>query len=123
VEYWTCGQDNDPRNWNWKPWHHLERLCRKRGLDDFAVREILFEHQRGIWNASARSYLMRGNCERRLSKGNSGLILRAVRSECWIKTGTAEPFSTEMRNGIWNFEVRRPDRRIFGLGKKVGLWT
>ena len=43
-EYWTCGQDHDPRNWNWKPWHHLERLCRKRGLDDFAVRDILFEH-------------------------------------------------------------------------------
>jgi hypothetical protein len=43
-EYWTCGQDHDPRNWNWKPWQHLERLCRKRGLDDFAVRDILFEH-------------------------------------------------------------------------------
>ena len=27
-----------------KPWQHLERLCRKCGLDDFAVREILFEH-------------------------------------------------------------------------------
>jgi hypothetical protein len=24
--------------------HHLERLCLKRGLDDFAVRDILFEH-------------------------------------------------------------------------------
>ena len=44
MEYWTCGQDHDPRNWNWKPWQHLERLCRKRGLDDFAVRDILFEH-------------------------------------------------------------------------------
>ncbi|MEN8689815.1 MAG: hypothetical protein ABF303_00390 [Desulfobacterales bacterium] len=43
-QYWTCDQDHDPRNWNWKPWHHLERLCRKRGLDDFAVREILEEH-------------------------------------------------------------------------------
>jgi hypothetical protein len=43
-EYWTCGQDHDPRNWNWKPWHHLERLCRKRGLDDIAVRDILEEH-------------------------------------------------------------------------------
>jgi len=45
-EYWTCGQEHDPRNWNWKPWHHLERLCRMRGLDDFAVRDILFEHLR-----------------------------------------------------------------------------
>ena len=43
-EYWSCGQEHDPRNWNWKPWQHLERLCRKRGLDDFAVRDILFEH-------------------------------------------------------------------------------
>ena len=43
-EYWTCGQDHDTRNWNWKPWHHLERLCREQGLDDFAVRDILFEH-------------------------------------------------------------------------------
>ena len=44
IEYLTCGQEHDPRNWNWKPWQHLERLCRKRGLDDFAVRDILFEH-------------------------------------------------------------------------------
>jgi len=43
-EYWTCGQDHDPRNWNWKPWHHLEQRCRKLGLDDFAVRDILVEH-------------------------------------------------------------------------------
>ena len=43
-EYWTCGQAHDPRNWNWKPWQHLERLCRKQGLDDFAVRDILVEH-------------------------------------------------------------------------------
>ena len=43
-EYWTCGQDHDPRNWNWKPWQHLEGLCRKRGLDDFVARDILFEH-------------------------------------------------------------------------------
>jgi hypothetical protein len=44
AEYWSCGQDHDPRNWNWKPWQHLERLCRERGLDDFAAREILVEH-------------------------------------------------------------------------------
>jgi hypothetical protein len=24
----------------------------------------------------------------------------------WIETGTAEPFSGTLRNGIWNFEVR-----------------
>ena len=42
--YWSCNQYHDPRNWNWKPWQHLERLCRKRGLDDYAVRDILVEH-------------------------------------------------------------------------------
>ena len=45
-KYWSCGQDHDPRNWNWKPWNYLERLCRKRGLDDFAVGDIIFEHLR-----------------------------------------------------------------------------
>jgi len=43
-EYWTCGQQHDPGNWHWKPWQHLERLCQKRGLDDFALRDILIEH-------------------------------------------------------------------------------
>ena len=43
-KYWTCGQDYDPRNWNWKPWHHLERLCCKQGLDDLAIRDILVGH-------------------------------------------------------------------------------
>jgi len=43
-EYWSCGQEHDSRNWNWKPWQHLERLCREQGLDDFAVREILVVH-------------------------------------------------------------------------------
>ena len=43
-ESMTCGQDHDPRNWNWKPWQHLEQLCRERGLDDFAVRDIIAEH-------------------------------------------------------------------------------
>ncbi|MGB5619903.1 MAG: hypothetical protein WBM78_23895 [Desulfobacterales bacterium] len=43
-DYWSCGHEHDPRNWNWKPWHHFERLFRKQGLDDFAVMEILKEH-------------------------------------------------------------------------------
>ena len=43
-EYWTCGHEHDPRNWNWKPWQRLERLCRKLGLDDFAARDIIEEH-------------------------------------------------------------------------------
>jgi hypothetical protein len=44
MEYWTCGHDHDFRNRNWKPWHHLERLCCKQGLDDLAIRDILVEH-------------------------------------------------------------------------------
>ena len=44
MEYWTSGLLHDPWNWHWKPWKHLERLCRERGLDDFAVRDILIEH-------------------------------------------------------------------------------
>ncbi len=43
-EYWTCGQDHDPKNWNWKPWYHLERVFHNQGLDDFNVRKMLFEH-------------------------------------------------------------------------------
>ena len=44
LEHRTCGQDLDPRYFNWKPCQHLERLCLKRGLDDFAARDILVEH-------------------------------------------------------------------------------
>ena len=44
-KYWTCRQEHDPRNWNWKAYRHLDRLCCKRGLDDFAIRDILFERQ------------------------------------------------------------------------------
>ena len=54
----------------------------------------------GSWNPNVRLYITRGNCERRSSGGNSVLILRAERSGWWIKIGIAEPFSTEMRNGI-----------------------
>jgi hypothetical protein len=43
-EYWTCNQGHDSRNWNWKPLQYLARLCRKRGLDDFAVRDIIVKH-------------------------------------------------------------------------------
>ena len=44
MEYWTCGHNHDPRNWDWKPWQHLERLCRIGVLDDLAIRDILVEH-------------------------------------------------------------------------------
>jgi len=43
-EYWSCGKKHLPTNWNWKPWHFLERLCCKQGLDDLAIRDILVGH-------------------------------------------------------------------------------
>jgi hypothetical protein len=42
--YYSCGQLHDRRNYNWKPWHHLERICEKWGLDDFGVRDALEEY-------------------------------------------------------------------------------
>lgn len=41
---YTCGQDHDHRNPNWKPFQHLERYCLKEGLDDFEARDFLEEH-------------------------------------------------------------------------------
>jgi hypothetical protein len=55
-EYWTCGQEHDPRNWNQEPWNHLERQKGKSFLNSW----------KGNWNASARFYLMRGNCGKAL---------------------------------------------------------
>jgi hypothetical protein len=43
MEYWTCGQEYDPRNWNLKPWQNLGRLWREQDFDDFDVRDIIFE--------------------------------------------------------------------------------
>ena len=42
VRY-SCGQDHDSRNPNWKPFQYLERICRKCGYDDMQVREIIEE--------------------------------------------------------------------------------
>jgi len=105
-EYWTCGQEHDPRNWNWKPWQHLERLCRKLGLDDFAVRDIVKEHLGRKLDCECQVLYDERELLRKRLKGNLALILRAWRSDWLIETGTAEPFLTEMRNGIWDFGVR-----------------
>ncbi len=43
-EQYTCGQQHDHRNLNWKPFHHLERYCLKEGLDDLEVRDFLEKH-------------------------------------------------------------------------------
>jgi hypothetical protein len=44
--------------------------------------------------------MMRGNCGRRLSGGNSGLILRAERSGWWIETELQIRFRLDFRFGF-----------------------
>jgi len=43
-EQYTCGQQHDYRNPNWKPFKKFERYCLKEGLDDFEVRDFLEKH-------------------------------------------------------------------------------
>jgi len=40
---YSCGQDHDPRNPNWKPFKYLEFYCRKFGYDDMEARDIIEE--------------------------------------------------------------------------------
>jgi len=40
---YSCGQDHDPRNPNWKPFHYLEQYCRKYGYDDMEARDVIEE--------------------------------------------------------------------------------
>ena len=41
---YSCGQEHDPRNPNWKPFKYLEYYCRKFGYDDMVAQEIIEEH-------------------------------------------------------------------------------
>ncbi len=40
---YSCGQEHDPRNPNWKPFQYLEQCCRKCGYDDMEARDIIEE--------------------------------------------------------------------------------
>ncbi len=40
---YSCGQDHDPRNSNWKPFQYLEQCCRKFGYDDMEARDVIEE--------------------------------------------------------------------------------
>jgi len=40
---YSCGQDHDPRNPNWKPFQYLEYYCQKFGYDDMEARDIIEE--------------------------------------------------------------------------------
>ena len=99
-DYWTCGQDHDPRNWNWKPWYHLEHLCRKRGLDDFAVRDILFEHLGRKPECECQILYDERQLRTEALRGNSGLILRAGRCGWWIETELQNRFRPDFRFGF-----------------------
>jgi hypothetical protein len=76
-EYWTCGQDYDPRNWNYKSWHHLEKLCPGKGLYDFALRDILSEHLGRKLERECQVLYDERELRKRPLKGNSALILTA----------------------------------------------
>jgi hypothetical protein len=39
--YYTCGQDHDRRNPNWKPFRLLSQYCQKQRLDDYEARELI----------------------------------------------------------------------------------
>ena len=40
---YSCGQDHDPRNPNWKPFKYLAQCCRKYGYDDMEAQDIIEE--------------------------------------------------------------------------------
>ena len=40
---YSCGQDHDRRNPDWKPFKYLEQICRKYGYDDLDTRDIIEE--------------------------------------------------------------------------------
>jgi hypothetical protein len=42
--YYTCGQDHDSRNPNWKPFAILWKFSEKKGYDFYIVKDILEEH-------------------------------------------------------------------------------
>jgi hypothetical protein len=41
---YSCGQNHDPQNPNWKPFKYLEYYCRKCGYDDMVAQAIIEEH-------------------------------------------------------------------------------
>jgi len=42
--YYTCGQEHDPRNPDWKPFDILWRISEKHDYDFYIVKDILEEH-------------------------------------------------------------------------------
>ena len=112
-EYWSCGEGHDPRR-NWKPWHHLERLCRKQGHDDFTTRDILFEHLGRKLECECQVYMMKGSYEGRRSSGNLALILTAGRSGRWIEAELKNRLRFDFRFG---FGMLTADDGIAGFSR------
>ena len=73
----------------------------------------------GSWIASVRSCSMRGNCGRRRSEGNSGLILTAVRSGWWIETELQNRFRLDFRFG---FGMLAADDGLPGFSGWKRMW-
>ena len=40
---YSCGQNHDLRNPNWKPFQYLEQICLKCGYDDMEARDVIEE--------------------------------------------------------------------------------
>ena len=40
IQY-SCGQEHNSRNPNWKPFQYLEQHCRRCGYDDMEAREVI----------------------------------------------------------------------------------
>jgi hypothetical protein len=40
---YSCAQEHDSRNPNWKPFQCLELICRKWGYDDMEARDVIEE--------------------------------------------------------------------------------
>ena len=64
----------------------------------------------GSWIASARFYMMRGNCGKRPLRGNSGLISRMGISGCWTEAELQNRFhgQCEMEFGILGLDDGLP---------------
>jgi hypothetical protein len=43
YRYYTCGQDHDPRNPDWKPFQHLMRYCQELGYEFYEALDLIEE--------------------------------------------------------------------------------
>jgi hypothetical protein len=65
--YYTCGQDHDRRNLDWKPFRLLTQYCRKQDLDDYEARELIEDR---IGRRLVCECEMVGSCQKPIHKNN-----------------------------------------------------